>query len=433
MGSPNHQFGTGTEYKSGDRGTGAWAVSPGPAAVPEVPATPGSEVVKETFEGTLWTQISFDSGTWIVTTDFAHAGTKSYTNPDIGDNQSASFTIQNTAVQPQLSFWLRTDTEAGFDKFRVFIDSVEVYSESGFNDWHRVAVPTGGGFSVEFRYSKDFSASSAADACWVDDVVFGSLDIPGTPAIPARPLIYAPLQLDNDGGVKVHVQNAAGGGGTEFLEDSAHASGAAGTLIFGVRKDSPGGAVDTDGDYAPLLVNEFGQLRVNIGGQTVVLDAATLAALETVSVDNFPAVQPISDNGSSVTVDGTVLVGNFPAVQPIRESPNVTTWVSAKTAAPAANSVQADTGQLAAGDYDFIINLACADTIAVGKGLVIEHRNAANSATLFNLGAATAGDSKQFVFRRYAIATNERIRVIAGTAAGTASSMYVSAIGRRLT
>ena len=114
-----------------------------------------------------------------------------------------------------------------------------------------------------------------------------------------------------------------------------------------------------------------------------------------------------------------------------REDSSAMTWTSLKSAAPAANSVQADTGALVAGEYDFDISLSASDT-AVGKGLVIEHRNAANSATLQVLGGVPAGGAVQFKFRRITIATNERIRIIAGTAAGAANSMYVSAIGRRL-
>lgn len=109
------------------------------------------------------------------------------------------------------------------------------------------------------------------------------------------------------------------------------------------------------------------------------------------------------------------------------------TFVSVKSAAPAANAVQADTGPLAQGLYDFLVNLAVSDTVAVGKGLVIEHRNAANAATLQVLGGvAPNGGNAPIILTRYSIATNERIRVIAGTAAGAAASMYLSAIGRRL-
>jgi hypothetical protein len=36
-----------------------------------------------------------------------------------------------------------------------------------------------------------------------------------------------------------------------------------------------------------------------------------------VTIDNFPVVQPINDNGSSITIDGNITVDNFPAVQTV--------------------------------------------------------------------------------------------------------------------
>jgi len=113
-------------------------------------------------------------------------------------------------------------------------------------------------------------------------------------------------------------------------------------------------------------------------------------------------------------------------------APGAQTWASVKSAAPAANAVQATTGPLPAGTYDFEIILLASDTVAVGKGLVVEHRNAADGATLQTLGGIAAPDSRQISLKGVTLALNERIRVIAGTAAGAASSMYVSAIGRRL-
>lgn len=116
-----------------------------------------------------------------------------------------------------------------------------------------------------------------------------------------------------------------------------------------------------------------------------------------------------------------------------RDSVTPFTFTSVKSAAPSANAVQATTGALPAGDYEITINLAVADTVAVGKGLVVEHRNAADNATLNVLGGCTPnGGAVAFTMPRLTLALNERIRVIAGTAAGAASSMYVSAIGRRL-
>ena len=106
----------------------------------------------------------------------------------------------------------------------------------------------------------------------------------------------------------------------------------------------------------------------------------------------------------------------------------MTVRASNAQAAPAANSVIADTGQLAVGSYAVEYSLAAMDTVAVGKGMVVEHRNAANTATVHRLGGCSAGDSVMGDVRRVTVAANERIRVIAGTAAGAASSLYVASI-----
>lgn len=139
--------------------------------------------------------------------------------------------------------------------------------------------------------------------------------------------------------------------------------------------------------------------------------------------------------GNDVQAQAVVLCSSLGVAQTqlkAREDAAAMIWASVKSVAPAANALQATTGALLAGDYDFDIHLCASDTVAVGKGLVVEHRNAADGATLFNLGAVPAGGFMRIELRRYTIATNERIRVIAGTAAGAASSMYVSAIGRRV-
>lgn len=206
-----------------------------------------------------------------------------------------------------------------------------------------------------------------------------------------------------------------------------------------------------------------------LGADTVEAQAVVVVGADGVPATFFQATQPVSlaavpthavtQSGAwSVSVSGTVPVSGtfFQATQPVsiaatvavsgpltdtqlrasavkaREDTAAMTWVSVKSAAPLASAVQADTGALAAGDYDFDIYLCASDTVAVGKGLVVEHRNAANGATTQTLHAIPAGVSDNIRIRRYTLALNERIRVIAGTAAGAASSMYVSAIGRRV-
>jgi hypothetical protein len=89
-----------------------------------------------------------------------------------------------------------------------------------------------------------------------------------------------------------------------------------------------------------------------------------------------------------------------------------TAWASGRVVAAAAGSVIADTGQLAAGDYLVEIEMAFLGTVAAGKGVAAEHRNAANSATLHQMGGASGGAGGSAVARRVTIATNERIRVV---------------------
>lgn len=50
--------------------------------------------------------------------------------------------------------------------------------------------------------------------------------------------------------------------GAEKAEDAAHSSGDTGNFMLAVRNDSEGTLVDTDGDYAPLQVDDQGRLRV---------------------------------------------------------------------------------------------------------------------------------------------------------------------------
>ena len=178
---------------------------------------------------------------------------------------------------------------------------------------------------------------------------------------------------------------------------------------FSDQQASGGGLTDAELRASPVPVSGF---------------PATQAVSGTVSVGNFPATQAVSGPLTDVQIRASALT--------VKQSEPAWTWTSLKSAAPTANAVQADTGALAAGTYDFYITLAASDTVAVGKGLVVEHRNAANGATLQNLGAIPAGGQVVIELRSYVIAASERIRVIAGTAAGAASSMYVSAIGRRV-
>jgi hypothetical protein len=107
-----------------------------------------------------------------------------------------------------------------------------------------------------------------------------------------------------------------------------------------------------------------------------------------------------------------------------------TTWFTGRVAALGIQAVLADTGALPAGVYDFEVNMALADVLAAGVGIFIEHRNAANAATLKDLGGVTPGASLSgYKIRNYRLAANERVRLVGGSAAAGAASLAVGAIG----
>lgn len=98
--------------------------------------------------------------------------------------------------------------------------------------------------------------------------------------------------------------------------------------------------------------------------------------------------------------------------------------VGGQLTAPIAGAVIADTGALAAGDYLVEIEAGSADTLAAGKGIRIEHRNAANAANVRQGTVVPAGAHATFRWARVTVAANERIRATVAGVAAAASSEY---------
>lgn len=95
---------------------------------------------------------------------------------------------------------------------------------------------------------------------------------------------------------------------------------------------------------------------------------------------------------------------------------------------PAANAVISDTGQMAAGDYRVIANLAASGALGPGKSVVLAHRNAANNADVRILGLVPCGDSGTIRIDRLTMALNERVVARAGSAATVAAEEYFGEI-----
>lgn len=108
------------------------------------------------------------------------------------------------------------------------------------------------------------------------------------------------------------VQSTSLATAARYAEDAPAASGDRGALVLAVRNDAGGTLVDANGDYAPLQVNNLGELIIGGPGGvfTVVvvqpvhdlLNCNANIQVGDVDVDNANPV-PVSDAGGTLTVD----------------------------------------------------------------------------------------------------------------------------------
>jgi biopolymer transport protein ExbD len=109
------------------------------------------------------------------------------------------------------------------------------------------------------------------------------------------------IEVEDDGSgnyllkVKVDEDTSGGGSGTtQYDEDTQHSSGDTGTSVVAVRNDTLASLVDTDGDYAPLQVDQDGALYVNLA---TTLDQTQDGVQAFGNDGNGPAQIPIRNTG----------------------------------------------------------------------------------------------------------------------------------------
>lgn len=119
------------------------------------------------------------------------------------------------------------------------------------------------------------------------------------------------------------------------------------------------------------------------------------------------------------------------AVKQDSPSANPTIGAGVVTAATAAQVI-ADTGPLPAGTYFVEVTMTNDGVAAAGKHTQVEHRNAANAATVNVKGGCDYDGAIQLIFRRVVLALNERIRVVQSAVVGAASEVAIAHIAVHL-
>lgn len=88
-------------------------------------------------------------------------------------SHSQSTSLKTTVTGPgTLSFFWKVSSETNYDKLCLYVDGTSITSISGTVDWQEYTRTITGSstHTIEWRYSKDGSASSGSDCGWIDDV-----------------------------------------------------------------------------------------------------------------------------------------------------------------------------------------------------------------------------------------------------------------------
>lgn len=133
----------------------------------------------------LSTKITFDNGTipsgwissganWTITTIGCEAGYGSCLRSGIiGNSSSTSISVAKSTFSGTVSFRWNVSSESGYDYCKFYIDgNLQSGQISGSPGWSsRQFTISSGSHTFRWEYSKDSSATSGSDTCYIDDVL----------------------------------------------------------------------------------------------------------------------------------------------------------------------------------------------------------------------------------------------------------------------
>lgn len=176
--------------------------SPTGGAVIGSPPTQSISIVTELFPANCqlpvgWTVPGTAQQGWSVVTNDANEGTCSLKSNSITDGQKAQIQFYGSFTAGNITFDRKVSSEAGYDCFRFFVDSVQqavggtctnigVTGASGEVPWGTVSVPVAAGtHTLLWSYEKDPNVSAGQDAAWIDAVILpiAAATVPGAPNI----------------------------------------------------------------------------------------------------------------------------------------------------------------------------------------------------------------------------------------------------------
>ncbi len=125
------------------------------------------------------------AGTWGTQSSTSSSGTYAVKSPSMGNNSTSYLEVtMNTCSPGYVYFWLKTSTEARWDKLNFYIDDSDAGRWDGWHgetDWTRAQstfAASPGLHTFRWEYSKDYLLFGGSDAVWLDNIVFPSFNPP---------------------------------------------------------------------------------------------------------------------------------------------------------------------------------------------------------------------------------------------------------------
>jgi hypothetical protein len=126
---------------------------------------------------------------WVIDSLNAYEGNYCAKSDKLNHNQNAKLKLQLEVLsEGPLTFYVKTSTEAGYDVFEFYINSLLDQKWSGELGWTQYTRKMKKGvYALEWRYRKDTSGSEGEDRAYIDDIFF--------PPISAVSMLEAPTKL----------------------------------------------------------------------------------------------------------------------------------------------------------------------------------------------------------------------------------------------
>ena len=109
---------------------------------------------------------------WVISTEYPYEGDYHAVSGDIDDQQTSTLSLTYEVMGDDvIRFWRKVSSENNYDELRFYIDGTLIEDWSGTYDYEQVEFPVSAGMhTFKWEYFKDYSASTGADAVWIDNI-----------------------------------------------------------------------------------------------------------------------------------------------------------------------------------------------------------------------------------------------------------------------